>query len=65
MDNILWTPDGNILHTLTLTELKERAKGGDIDAIREVVYQLGGFSALSLNQKDIILQLMLKLPVSL
>ncbi len=49
---------------LSLLPLAKRAKRGDIDAIREIIEQKGGWSSLTAEQKDKVFQLLLRYDIS-
>jgi len=56
MDIIEHTPTGTVQRTLTLAEVRERAKNGDRQAIRELIDLKGGWAALTNAQKDKVMQ---------
>jgi hypothetical protein len=59
------TPNGIIEHELTLTELKEEAKKGNKQAIREIIALKGGWSNLTQTQKEKVIQLIINENVEL
>ena len=60
-----YTPQGKNVRTASLNELKQYAKKGNKEAIRELINISGGYTTLTPLQKDKVIQLLLNYEVDL
>lgn len=65
MKKMVQTVNGFEFVDMTSLEVKKEAESGNKEAIRELINTKGDFAALTPQQKDAVLQLLLGIPADL